>query len=138
MSKPNSATILIENNDGYLACYIYDYFKINSVQNIIDQVCKSPNLGYRFEKKLDHFFFFKDNYGYGPDQALDENTPLTQYIHSDLIGLEGGDLGEQKAKEKCLELLLKDKDILYKVVFLKENNPPGLNLITVQHAGWAD
>ena len=76
---------------------------------------------------MNHFLIYKDHFGYG-----DENE---QYKRSELVGVEEKEIGQDSAKEKCLELLLNDKDILYKVVLIKLQNAEMQELNRL-HAGW--
>lgn len=130
----NSATVIFERNNGYEASYIRDYFETNPGIREISRLCETPNIGYRFEKEsnfekdTNYFVFYKDSFGF---------NGLGRLFHSDVVGVEG-DIGEKKAKEKCLELLLKDKEILYKTVFFKEKDFQQLTLVAKDHAGWKD
>ena len=47
-------------------------------------------------------------------------------------------IGEDSARGKCLELLLGDKGILYKAIFLRDGESLELQEITSEHAGWVE
>ena len=130
VKKSSNVTIILENGNNYQATYFYEYFqkKRRLTPESIEDYCKNfPNFRYRFEDELNHFLIYKDHFGYG-----DENE---QYKRSELVGVEEKEIGQDSAKEKCLELLLNDKDILYKVVLIKLQNAEMQELNRL-HAGW--
>ncbi|MFC1686811.1 hypothetical protein ACFL0E_00445 [Nanoarchaeota archaeon] len=128
--KRHSATILVETDNGYQATYFYRYFIEKYNEEMIEIMCNSPNLGYQFEVKFDHFLFYKKSYGY--------DNGGNQHTISELIGIEEEDFGEKSAKKKCLEFILQDKSILYKTIFSKTKDSSELVMLTRQHAGWVD
>ena len=119
----SNATIIFERENGYEA--VYSYGKLP--KGVVERLQQSPNLGYRFEEHFQHFLFYKDNYGY--DDVGD------QYKRSELAGIEEGHFGLQQAKGKCLDLLLQDRDLLYKNVLLVEKGSSEPQKVTRDHAG---
>ncbi len=130
VTEVNSATVLVERNDGYQATYFYEFFQRQPTQVTIDDRCESPNLAYKFEKQFNHFLFYKVHFGY--DDAGG------QHKHPKLVGIEEGELGETSAREKCLELLLGDRNILYKKVFVRTKDSSGMTEVTTPRAGWVE
>jgi len=128
--NPNSATIIVPIDKGYQLTYIYGFFEFNPDIKTIDVICGNPNIRYRFENNFNHFLFFKD--------SLEYDGFGKQHSFSKLVDIKEEDLGLENAKNRCLEILLNDQDILYKEVFLKEGKPSKLNKINIPHAGWVD
>ena len=130
VNEVNSATIIVKKDDGCQATYLWEYFVKTYTRDDISVMCNSPNLGYRFENQFDRFLFYRDIFGY--DDAGG------QHRHPKLVGIEEGDLGEDSARDKCLELLLADNDILYKTVFIRSKDSLEMKEVTTPHAGWAE
>ena len=127
----SSATVVVEKDDGYQATYFYDFFQTRPTPETIDDYCnRFPNVAYRFEEILNHFLIYKDNFFY--------DDGGNQYTRPELVGIEEGDFGEASIRERCLELLLSNRDILYKTVFLKKKNSSKMNEVTTPQQGWVE
>ncbi len=128
INEMSGATVVVEKDDGYQATYFYKFFQRQPTQETIDARCRSPNLAYKFENRFDHFLFYKVNFAY--------DGAGSQHQHLELVGIEEGDFGQDSARERCLELLLADKDILYKTVFIRTKDSSEMEEVTTSHAGW--
>ncbi len=120
VNKLRDVALIVGKDDGYEATYVCQFFKRKLTPETIEELCGRPHLAYRFENKFDHFLIYRVRVGYSCFEG-DDSPNQNLYQHPELVEIKEGDFGEASARERCLELLLGDKDNSYKPVLVRRD-----------------